>query len=64
VIDWLERPGVRIVDVVGTWALPVRTALGHVDPAAAIAAHGLRVRGQEPVPAEQPHLRVVMSRTA
>lgn len=47
VLDWLERPGVRIVEVSGgTWALPVRTALGDVDPAAAIAAHTERVRGQ------------------
>ncbi|MBT0994867.1 DEDD exonuclease domain-containing protein [Cellulomonas sp. DKR-3] len=64
VLDWLERPGVRIVDVVGTWALPVRTALGNVDPAAAIAAHGTRVRGEVQEAPARPHLRVVMSRTA
>lgn len=64
VLDWLERPGVRIVDVVGTWALPVRTALGNVDPAAAITAHGTRVRGEQDAPVPRPQLRVVMSRTA
>jgi len=48
VLDWLERPGVRIVDVVGTWALPVRTALADVDPAAAIAAHAAAVAGRTP----------------
>ncbi len=56
VLDWLERPGVRIVDVVGTWALPVRTALGDVEPAAAIAAHAAAVLGRPaPRPADRPH---------
>ncbi len=52
VLDWLERPGVRIVDVVGTWALPVRTALGDVEPAAALAAHAAAVVGRAPAPSD------------
>ncbi|ASR54732.1 DEDD exonuclease domain-containing protein [Cellulomonas sp. PSBB021] len=52
VLDWLERPGVRIVDVVGVWALPVRTALGDVEPAAAIAAHAAAVAGHDVASAE------------
>ncbi len=60
VLDWLERPGVRIVDVVGTWALPVRTALGDVEPAAALAAHAAAVLGRAApgVPVEQDEPRV------
>ena len=67
VLDWLERPGVRIVDVVGTWSLPVRAALGDVDPAAAIAAWSAAVRGTSraaaaahgPLAAARTHLTVV-----
>jgi len=67
VLDWLERPGVRIVDVVGSWSLPVRAALGDVDPAAAIAAWSSSVHGgsrpaappRAPVAAARAHLTVV-----
>ncbi|WP_146841385.1 DEDD exonuclease domain-containing protein [Cellulomonas composti] len=45
VLDWLERPGVRLVHVDTPWAMPARTALANVDPAAAIAAHAAEVRG-------------------
>ncbi|SDF58746.1 DNA polymerase-3 subunit epsilon [Cellulosimicrobium cellulans] len=33
-LSWLQEPGVRIVDVTGPWACPVRSAGSHVDLAA------------------------------
>lgn len=35
-LGWLERPGVRVVDVEGEWSCPVRSAQ-RVDPVAAVA---------------------------
>ena len=34
-LGWLERPGVRVVDVDGEWSCPVRSAQ-RVDPVAAV----------------------------
>ncbi|MBD8077571.1 DEDD exonuclease domain-containing protein [Cellulosimicrobium arenosum] len=52
VLSWLESPGVRLVELDGTWACPVRSARSHVDLAAAVgpvvrsvastAVHGAR----------------------
>lgn len=53
-LEWLERPGTRIVEVDGAWALPVRCALSDPDPAAAVAAHLARVSGSPAPPAAQP----------
>ncbi|MEN5075203.1 DEDD exonuclease domain-containing protein [Isoptericola cucumis] len=38
VLDWLERPGVRLVHVSGPWSWPVRSAAMHVDLARVRAA--------------------------
>ncbi len=37
-LAWLDRPGVRLVAVEGTWAWPVRSAARVTDPASAVAA--------------------------
>lgn len=37
-LAWLDRPGVRLVAVEGTWAWPVRSAAQITDPASAVAA--------------------------
>ncbi|MCL2089768.1 MAG: DEDD exonuclease domain-containing protein [Micrococcales bacterium] len=37
-LAWLDRPGVRLVAVDGTWAWPVRSTAQITDPAAAVAA--------------------------
>ncbi|MEN0130061.1 MAG: DEDD exonuclease domain-containing protein [Brevundimonas sp.] len=50
VLAWLEQPGVRLVEVSGTWAYPIRSALSDVDPAAAVAAHHRLLTGA-PAPA-------------
>ncbi|SDS44339.1 DNA polymerase-3 subunit epsilon [Paraoerskovia marina] len=34
--DWLESPGVRVVQIDGTWALPVRSAVAYGDLSAAL----------------------------
>lgn len=36
-LTWLEKPGVRLVEVAGGWAMPVRSAVAVADPAAAVA---------------------------
>jgi DNA polymerase-3 subunit epsilon len=44
VLAWLEQPGVRLVDVTGTWTCPVRSARSHADPAVTareVARHGV-----------------------
>ncbi|MGY4642758.1 DEDD exonuclease domain-containing protein [Cellulomonas sp. URHB0016] len=38
VLTWLEQPGVRLVEVVGGWASPVRSAQAVRDPVAAVAS--------------------------
>lgn len=38
VLQWLARPGVRLVEVAGTFAWPVRSAAGSGDPLAVLAA--------------------------
>ena len=38
VLAWLEQPGVRLVHVEGTWALPVHSAAAHRDAAEAVAS--------------------------
>jgi len=50
IADWLDRPGVRLVEVVGTLAYPLRSALTDVDPAAAVAAHARLLVGAPPRP--------------
>ncbi|ROS30901.1 DEDD exonuclease domain-containing protein [Cellulomonas sp. PhB150] len=50
IADWLDRPGVRLVEVVGTLAYPVRSALSDVDPAAAVASHARLLVGAPPRP--------------
>lgn len=45
VLDWLEQPGVRLVEAPAGWAGPVRGAAAHVDPAAALAASRAAGRG-------------------
>ncbi|MDC7121775.1 DEDD exonuclease domain-containing protein [Cellulomonas fimi] len=36
-LAWLEKPGVRLVEVAGGWSMPARSAVAVVDPAAAVA---------------------------
>lgn len=48
VLDWLDSPGVRLVAVGGTWALPVRSAVAVTDPAEAVVAHDAALRGTAP----------------
>ncbi|RHA40294.1 DEDD exonuclease domain-containing protein [Cellulomonas rhizosphaerae] len=67
IADWLERPGVRLVEVVGTLAYPVRSALTDVDPAAAVAAHARLLIGAPPRPlalVPSPDASAVVGRTA
>ncbi len=45
VLAWLARPGVRVVDVDESWAMPVRSAAAHADAATAVAEHARAVTG-------------------
>ncbi|GCD19986.1 DNA polymerase III subunit epsilon [Cellulomonas algicola] len=36
-LAWLDKPGVRLVEVAGGWSMPARSAVAVVDPAAAVA---------------------------
>ncbi|MDM7831408.1 DEDD exonuclease domain-containing protein [Cellulomonas edaphi] len=63
VLAWLEQPGVRLVEVVGTFAYPVRSALADTDPASAVAAHTRLLTG-DAAPARAADPGVVVPRTA
>jgi DNA polymerase-3 subunit epsilon len=52
VLAWLEQPGVRLVEVDGGWASPVRSAQAVRDPVAAVASLALV---HEPVAVVVPH---------
>lgn len=43
-LAWLEKPGVRLVEVAGGWSMPARSAAAVVDPAAAVADAARRVQ--------------------
>jgi DNA polymerase-3 subunit epsilon len=67
VLGWLEQPGVRLVTIDGTWAVPVHSAQACTDPAAAVAAHLERTagpHGEAPEDAPEPEPRAAMPRTA
>lgn len=47
-LGWLERPGVRLVDVTHPLTCPVRSARAHVDLGSATAEVAARVRANDP----------------
>ncbi|GIG20545.1 DNA polymerase III subunit epsilon [Cellulomonas chitinilytica] len=52
VLTWLEQPGVRLVEVDGGWAAPVRSAQAVRDPVAAVAS---LTHARSAVPVVVPH---------
>lgn len=43
-LAWLEKPGVRLVEVAGGWSMPARSAVAVVDAAVAVAEAARRVQ--------------------
>ena len=59
-LRWLEAPGVRIVELDGTWTCPVGGAgsvRSELEPAVAIGPRGRRVRPRRARPASRPRRR-------